>query len=182
MKVRHVLAASMALASPAVADPHPPAADGTQSKAFDAVIGCRSITGATERLACFDRSVDALQSAAAKRDIVVVDREVVRKTRRSLFGFNLLSVPIFGDGNSNGKAGAPTEEEREINATVRSARLAADGYWVVVLDDGAVWHQTDGTLALSPKAGNTVTIRRAALGSYYMRVGSQPGVKARREG
>ena len=180
MKVRHVLAASLALASSAVAGQHPPAAGAQQSTALDAVLNCRSIAGATERLACFDRSTDALQSATAKHDIVVVDRETVRKTQRSLFGFNLPGGTILDSGNS--KTRQADEEEREINATVRSAQMGADGYWVVVLEDGAVWHQTDGTLALSPKPGNTVTIRRAALGSYYMRVGSQPGVKARREG
>ncbi len=181
MKVRHILAAGLTLASPVVIVSQAAAADAAQSK-LQTLLDCRSIAAATERLACFDRSVDALQSATAKRDIVVVDRDVIRKTRRSLFGFSLPSGPIFGDGgSSNGKAAAPSEEEREINATIRSARLAADGFWVVVLDDGAVWHQTDGTLALSPKAGNTVVIRRAALGSYYMRVGGQPGVKARRE-
>ncbi|HLY88287.1 MAG TPA: hypothetical protein VKQ27_04825 [Acetobacteraceae bacterium] len=180
MKVRHVLAASLALAAPAVAAPHPPATDARQPKQLDVVLGCRSITGATERLACFDRSVDALQSATAKHDIVVVDREVVRKTRRSLFGFNLPGGTIFDPDNR--KSGEPAEEEREINATIRSARMGADGYWVVVLEDGAVWHQTDGTLALAPKPGATVIIRRATLGSYFMRIGSQPGVKARREG
>lgn len=180
MKVRHVLAASLALASPAVAGQHPPAADAQQSTALDTVLNCRSIAGAVERLACFDRSIDALQSATAKHDIVVVDREVVRKTRRSLFGFNLPGGTIFDPSNS--KTNEPAEEEREINATIRSARVAADGYWVVVLEDGAVWHQTDGTLALAPKPGTTVIIRRATLGSYFMRVGSQPGIKVRREG
>lgn len=180
MKVRHVLAASLILGSPAVAGQHLPATDAQQSTALDAVLNCRSITGAAERLACFDRNIDALQSATAKRDIVVVDREVVRKTRRSLFGFNLPGGTIFDPGN--GKASAPAEEEREINATIRSARLGADGYWVVVLDDGAVWHQTDGTLAVAPKPNTAVVIRRATLGSYFMRIGSQPGVKARREG
>ncbi len=178
MKVRHALAASLALASPTVAAQHPPAADARQSTALDAVLNCRSITGATERLACFDRSTDALESATAKHDIVVVDREVVRKTRRSLFGFNLPGGTIFDPTDS--KTSEPAEEE--INATIRSSRVGADGYWVVVLEDGAVWHQTDGTLALAPKPGATVKIRRASLGSYFMRIGSQPGVKARREG
>ena len=180
MKVRHVLAAGLALAAPAWTRPSMPAPDASQPKELDAVLGCRAITNPTERLACYDRGADALQAATAKRDIVVVDRESVLHTRRSLFGFNLPISPLLGNDKTN--PGTANEEDREISATVRSARLGSDSFWVVVLDDGAVWHQTDGALALSPKPGNSVVIRRAALGSYFMRINNQPGVKARREG
>lgn len=179
MNTGYVLVASLALSSQAVAASQRPATDTQQSGALETVLNCRSIAGATERLACFDRSVDALQSATTKHDIMVVDREAVRRTRRSLFGFNLPGGSIFGDSD---KRSDTPQEEREITSTVRSAHLAADGNWVVVLDDGAVWHQTDGTMAVTPKPGTPIVIRRAALGSYFLRVGSQPGVKARREG
>lgn len=180
MRFGYVTLVGMMMTWPAVAGPPQPVTPTTPSHALDAVIGCRNITDGTERLACFDRSVDALQSATTKHDIVVVDREEVRKTRRSLFGFSLPDGGVFG-ANSE-KRGAVTPEDEEISSTVRSARVDPDGNWVVVLDDGAIWHQTGGTLALTPKPGTPVTIRRAALGSYFMRIGKLPGVKARREG
>lgn len=179
MKALYVLTASLVLAGPAYARARVPHADAPPPKELDTVLGCRTIPSGAERLACYDRGVDSLQAATAKHDIIVVDRETVRRTRRSLFGYNLPADPLLGGVSSNGQAG---QEEREINATVRSARVGPDGLWIVILDDGAVWHQTDGTLALSPKPGNNVLIRRASLGSYFMRINNQPGVKARREG
>jgi hypothetical protein len=160
------------------ADPAPPA-----NQKLNAVLGCRAIADPGQRLACFDKNVDALQAANANREIVVVDRGEVRKARRSLFGFNLPSLNIFGgepDKDKRKPDGIEGEDD-EISAVIASARRDADGYWIVVLADGAVWHQTGGMIAVAPRAGGTVTIRRAALGSYFLRIGKQPGVKARRD-
>jgi len=180
MRTKIALLTFAMLAVPAIAKQQPAAPDTARSQALDTMIACRAIAVPADRLACFDRNVDALQTATAKRDIVIVNREDVRKARRSLFGFNIPEMPILGD--SNGKAGAPVEENREITATVRAAEQDRDGNWIVTLDDGAVWHQTHGgPLAVRPRPGTTVTIRRAALGSYFMQVGRQPGVRARRE-
>jgi hypothetical protein len=149
------------------------------ARTIDEIVGCRSISDAGQRLACFDRTVGALQDATAKHDIVVVDRQQVRETRRSLFGLSLPNLPIFGDSGT----GKDADENRvkEVSSTVRSAREDGAGNWIVILEDGAVWHQTSGDIAIGPKPGTPVTIREAALGSYFMRIGKQPGVKARRE-
>jgi hypothetical protein len=168
-----------AVGSAAVAaSPLPPSA--ANPKALEDVVGCRNISDPAQRLACFDDKVGALQTATAKRDIVVVDRQEVRQVRHSLFGFTLPSLPIFGDGGAD-HTSAEEPEEKEITATVRSARQDGEGNWIFTLDDGAVWHQTGGVLAISPKPGSQIMIRRAALGSYFVRVGKQPGIKARRE-
>lgn len=151
------------------------------AKAFDQVLACKTIADPAQRLACYDQNVGALADAKAKKDIVVVDRQEVREAKRSLFGFTLPNLRIFGDSDGGKSKSADEPEETEITAAVRSARQDGDGNWIIVLDDGAVWHQTAGDIALAPKSGMQVTIRRAALGSYFLRVGKQPGVKARRE-
>jgi len=46
---------------------------------------CRSVTAAAERLACYDRQVAALEAAEAAREIAVVDRQQIRRPRRSRF-------------------------------------------------------------------------------------------------
>jgi len=161
------------------AEPEP-----ARNTALDAVLNCRKLADPAQRLACFDKSVDSLQTANANRDIVVVDRGEIRKARRSLFGFNVPSLKIFGSDQDRKVRGTPAGiegEDDEINTTITSAHRDANGNWVVTLADGAVWRQTDGTIALGPRAGGAITIRRAALGSYFMRIGKQPGVKARRE-
>ncbi|MBA2932708.1 hypothetical protein HZF05_01240 [Sphingomonas sp. CGMCC 1.13654] len=160
-----------------------PMPGSSQSHAFDPVIACRSIAEPAARLACFDKSVADFQVATDKRDVVIVDRAEVREARHSLFGFNLPTLRIFGGGDNKQGSAPVDEEEKEINATVRSARMNGDLTWTIVLDSGAVWQQTDqAALPLPPRAGDAVDIRRAALGSYIMKVGRQPGFKARRIG
>ncbi|WP_419826554.1 hypothetical protein [Sphingomonas sp.] len=150
-------------------------AEPTSSDALQPVLACRLVTGEAERLACYDKAAAVLGDAAAKRDIVVVDAQVVSKARRSLFGFSTAPLDLF-------KSKADEPEPTEVSSTVRAARRDADGNWIVTIDDGAVWHQTGGMVGGTVKAGDAVIIKRATLGSYFMRLGKRPGVKARREG
>lgn len=75
------------------------------------------------------------------------------------------------------------EEVQEIVAKVASAAQRGDGNWVLTLDSGARWEQIQAmTFGRNPRAGSTVTIKRAAFGSYKMKVDQSPAVKARRTG
>jgi hypothetical protein len=141
------------------------------------VLGCRAIEAAEARLACYDREVAAFETAESSRQIVVMDRQEVRRTRRTLFGLPLPDLGIFGDAT-------PDEEEgvSEITSTVRSATRNQNGQWVIVLEDGARWIQTD---TRGPRrtvnAGMPIRIRRATMGSYMANVGEQSGIRVRRE-
>ena len=65
---------------------------------------------------------------------------------------------------------------------VASASQNGNGQWIVRLEDGATWTQTDNNpLALRPRPGQPVVINRAALGTYMMRVNRQPGIRVRRQ-
>ncbi|MDB5737453.1 MAG: hypothetical protein JWO65_1121 [Sphingomonas bacterium] len=156
--------------------------DPAPAATFDALLACHSIADPQQRLACFDGNAAQLQDAQAKHDIVVVDREQMRRTRKSLFGFTLPSLDLFGDhaGKAPKPSGGGDDDVKEITEPVKSAHQDGMGNWTVVLASGATWQQTEGMIALAPKPGTDVTIKRGALGSYFMRVGSQPGVKARR--
>jgi hypothetical protein len=58
-----------------------------------------------------------------------------------------------------------------------------DGSLVLRLADGSTWNQVDDTpVALPPRRGDKVTVKRGALGSYFVKLGSQPGFKAKRVG
>lgn len=142
-----------------------------RSKALSDVVRCRQIQDTTARLACFDASVAVLDSAEQRRDVVVVDSQQVRQARRSLFGIGVPSLSIF--------SGSP--EIDSIDTTVTDAQVDGAGRWTVRMADGARWAQTDdNVLGRSPRAGDKVRIKRAALGSFQMIIGGQPGVKARR--
>lgn len=169
------LVAALLSAPAAQAGDKPPANHAPDAKALSAVVECRRITDSAARLACYDNNVSQLESAVAKRDVVVVEREEVQKTRRSLFGFSLPSLRLFGD-NEDGKP-----ENQELVSTVRSAHRDGYGHWVIQLEDGAVWQQVDDqSIARWPKAGTQILIRRGALGAYVMRVDNQSGFKVRR--
>jgi hypothetical protein len=124
---------------------------------FEAVVHCRALTADSERLACYDRSVAALADAREKQDIVVADRATIRETKRGLFGFSLPRLKLFG--------GTEGEDVKEIDGTIAAVRSTPDGLAIFTLADGARWKQTDGGNSFA-KAGDTIRIRRGALGSY----------------
>jgi len=156
-----------------------PAQQPQRAPAFEALVRCRAVAGAEERLRCFDAAAEALDRAEAARDLVVVDRGQVRESRRRLFGLAVPDLPIFGRRTERDEE---AEEVRSIEGLVRSARQNALGQWVVTLEDGAIWVQADdNVIALRPVAGQRVQINRAALGTFMMRINNQPGVRARRQ-
>lgn len=145
---------------------------------FEALVRCRAIAADAERLQCFDTAAAALQQAAERREVVVVDRQQVRESQTRLFGLALPRLPIFGGGDDEDEE----EEVTQITSTVVSASQDGQGRWMVRLADGSLWIQTDDRrLALRPRPGQTVVVNKAALGSYMMRVNNQPGVRARRQ-
>ena len=143
---------------------------------FEALVRCRAITEDAARLNCFDAAAAALQAAAERRDVVVIDRGQVRESRRRLFGLALPRLPIFGGGDDD------AEEISSIESNVTSAHQVEFGRWVVRLEDGSTWVQTDNNpIAGRPRSGQPVRVNRGALGSYMMRVNGQPGVRVRRQ-
>lgn len=163
-----VLLPATAFAAPKRATPPPQALEG--------VLRCRAITDEKERLACYDSNVATFETARANRELVVVDRKQIRDTKRSLFGLDLPSLSIFGGGDND-----DIEEVSSIEGVVASAFEDAEGRWVVRLQEGGTWRQIDSTLlGRNPRAGSKVKIQKAAMGSFMMRIDSQPGVRARR--
>lgn len=143
------------------------------------VFDCRALAAAADRLACFDREVAALETAARARDIAVYDREQVRKTRRSLFGIALPDLNIFGGGRDDEEG----EEEglAQIESTIRALRQDQEGRYILTLADGARWAQIDRKeLSAYPKVGQPIRIRRAAMGSYLANIGGNTAVRVRR--
>ena len=171
--VKMALTGILLAASPALAREAP-----RTSPLISEISACRAMTDADRRLACYDRAAARLDAAQQNREIVIIDREEVQKTKRTLFGLSLPRLDIF----SGGKQEEDEEEIKEITAKIATASVGSDGNWLIRLEDGAKWHQTDGKMIASrPRPGSTVLIRRGALGSFIMRVDNQPGVKVRRE-
>lgn len=168
-----IAAVALLLAAPAAAQtPQAPSREGPPA-AFTRAVQCRSIADPQERLACYDREVAAMAAAEAASEIRVVDRQQVRNTRRTLFGLTLPDINIFG-GDSD-------DPMNEINGTIRSVTQLPDGKWAFTLEDGARWVQIDSREFSSyPRAGHTVRIRRAAMGSFLANINRQVAIRVRR--
>lgn len=140
---------------------------------FSALIKCRSVSGTAERLACFERATDDLESATERHDLVIIDRQQANETKRTLFGFNVGALSdVFG-----GKG----EELQSIEGSVGSASVDRYGRWTITLVDGGHWRQIDDRMfGVEPKRGAKVVVNRGTLGSYVMRINGQPGIKVQR--
>lgn len=161
------------LAAPAAAQ------DRAEDKYLDSLRTCQGITDNAERLACFDKAVGTIVAASDSDDLRIVDREEVRETRRKLFGFSLPDLGIFG--RRDGKGDEAKEDELDVlQTTIASVRPTGNGY-VLTTAEGAKW-QIDSVprRLLSPKVGQSLEIRNAALSSYFLRINGQGGVKGRR--
>jgi hypothetical protein len=139
-----------------------------------AIEACRQVSEAAARLACYDEASASLSAAVERKDVVVLDRQDIRDTRRSLFGFSLPRLPLF-----RGESG---EEQTEITATIARASSLGMGKWQLRLEDGAVWQTTEGGgFMRDPKAGQKVVIKKGTLGNYFIRIDGQRGVRGKRE-
>lgn len=174
------------------------AAAAQDAPVIKALSDCGTIADVAQKAACYDAAVAALNGAIKSGDILVVQRKEAQAAQRGAFGFSLPSLSIFdrlGGKNENKADRRTTKEARSEDGTVRdetgglqaitavAKRASRDslGKWVIELEDGAVWRQTDGeTLSPSPRAGSKVEIKRASFGSFMMKIDGLPAVRAKR--
>lgn len=179
MKARILIIGLLAgLACSASAQNRPQTIAPERPEVLNRLTACRTIATDAERLACFDRQVAALEAAEASREIAVVDRQQIRRTRRSLFGLTLPDLGIFGDDEDDSEDGAAINE---INSTIRSIYPGADGRITYALADGSTWIQSEGRGGQAPRAGQTIRIRRGSLGSFIATVEGRAGVRVIRQ-
>jgi hypothetical protein len=139
-----------------------------------ALKACSAIKTDGERLACYDKAAQSVTKAQETGEVIIIDKQSARAARRQAFGLELPTLSILDRG-------ADKAETETLQAVVKVARTDAEGRLVMTLEDGAVWRQIDDrSLGKPPKPGATVEIRKAAMGSYLMKIGSQPPIRVRR--
>lgn len=153
-----------------------------QSASSDRVVQsfarCRALPAPDARLDCFDKAAGALEAAVKAKDVTIVDRQDVRKARRSLFGFTIPRLTLFGGGD--GRDDKDEDEFSELNTTLTSVRPVANGRVELRLADGdAVWVTTD-PMTFPPKAGAKIRIRRGAMGNYFLAIDGERSVRGMR--
>jgi hypothetical protein len=160
------------LSSPAFADSKDKL-QNSRPPIFEALVNCRTISDSTDRLACYDAKVAAMDEAEKKDELVLADKESMQEARRGLFGFSLPKLKLFGNDSD--------ETETEIVAKIGSAYQNNTGKWTIILEDGARWVQIDDKiLNREPGAGMEIKIREAAMGSYFGNIAGQRALRMKR--
>lgn len=118
------------------------------------IAACRDVAAPEQRLACYD----ALPAGGAA---VVIDREGVETLERDAFGFNMPSLsrlfPALGG-----------ESVSRVELAVSRVIDRGDGSHTFQMDNGQRWLQIEPMPANNVRAGDTVEIRRGALGSFVL--------------
>lgn len=144
---------------------------------FQKLVDCRTQTDPSLRLACYDAQVAAIDEAESNREVVVVDKAQMKQARKSLFGFSLPKISLFGGGEQDDDV----EELRILETTVSSARQMNDGNWRIQLADGVYWRQIEAKDIFAPKSGDKIKIRRASMGSYLASINGRSAFRIKRE-
>jgi hypothetical protein len=86
-------------------------------------------------------------------------------------------LPFF----SGDQSAADTPDQ--IESTIKSVREGYGRYQIVIADGNAVWETTEESIGLrEPRPGQKIVIRRGPMGSYFLRINGQTGVRGRRVG
>lgn len=139
---------------------------------------CRTVTDTAARLACYDRAVDALTAATASNEVVVVERQEVRKVRKGLFGFSLPKVGFLTGqpGNAEDKADAT-----ELQGVITAARSIGNGKWRFSVDGAGTWETVETNMGFTdPLPGRKVMLEAGSLGGYFAKVEKGRRVQAKR--
>lgn len=147
----------------------------TEAEILDSLKSCRRRVDDTERLACFDASVGALLAASEEGDVRLVDREDVRRTRRQLFGLSVPDVGILA-GDEKDREATDTLTTRITSVRYRPRRRAE-----FTTAEGARWQIFKVPRRLADiEPGDEVEFKKASLGTYFIRINGQMGVKGKR--
>lgn len=139
---------------------------------------CAALEDDAARLACYDAAFGGPASAPAS----VAEPTAATAATAAPASSASRAQQEFGLSEADKRAADPAQPEApsSITAKVADARKRPTGEWVVMLEDGQVWVQAESTTKAIVKAGDEVTIRKAALGSYVLVSANRVAMRVRR--
>jgi hypothetical protein len=129
------------------------AAQASTADALGDVRGCMPIADDAERVACYDRALGRSSSAAAQAAEPAL---------------NAAASDEFGLSEQARREREGVDLADSIEGTVAAVGRNTANRQVVTLQNGQVWVQAEVTTRVRLKAGDVVTIKRAAMGSYIL--------------
>ncbi len=158
-------------------------ASQAQESEIDKVYACSSIAESGARLACFDAAVATMKQAQASGDVAVVSRAQIQQAEKDAFGLSPAAQASAVTSAVTGAA-APAEPAPELDrvaVTIVAAEKRQNGKFRFTLGDGQIWDQTDSVaLRLLPSAPFDGEIRRAAMGSFFLKPADKTAVRVKR--
>lgn len=137
------------------------------------MMNCRAIAEPSSRLSCLEASLDAFEAAERGGQIAIVDRVAAAKTSRREFGLRLPTIPLL--------VTADVDDVENLSSTLVRANQSAAGKWMFALADGSTWRQIDSQVVRRTPAPDTeVTVRRAAMNSFLLSLGSGRSIRVER--
>jgi hypothetical protein len=134
-----------------------------------ALRSCAKIDDDTARLACFDREIARVS---------VADPPGKESAPVSLSPEERLGLSEQRVQRLESKGAAQPQAISELQAHILSLSVGNDGRDVFALDNGQTWQQTETQLSFSARPGDAVTIKKGALGSFWL--SKSPGQQSTR--
>lgn len=169
------------------------------------VLACRALTDAAARLACFDRETAALASESAAAltaapataapvtaaPVTAAPAVAVQATTATPVAAPAHTASVLDAQQSFGLSGSAIAANEEasgarppkvskIEARVVALALTGNGRTLFTLDNTQVWRQLESEGDMLAKLGDTATISRGLLGSYWLQLKSGRGCKVTR--
>lgn len=157
---------------------------------------CASINDDTARLACYDAAVgrsprpaaatSATTTAAPAKPVQRAAPVAAAPATTAAAAAAKDPVADFGLSESAKVARDPVKSAeaakapQSVTAKVISVRFRKFGEFVVTLDNGQVWEQTEPMPSAIVKVGDEVTVKKALFGSFTLVTAGRIGTKVRR--
>jgi hypothetical protein len=141
------------------------AAGATDTAAVpDSLRACAAIRSDSDRHACYDREMARLlpESAAAAAAATATAAAAAPLTPEQRFGLSA--------SQADAKVTQVTETKPldVLEGKVTGIRSISNGRVLLDLDNGQVWRQVDTDVTVTAKPGDSVSIKKNKLGSYWL--------------
>jgi hypothetical protein len=160
---------------------------GGEGAGLAPLYACMSVAAVDARVACFDKAAADLKAGEAAGRVTVLTPKAIEQAQVATFGAADAGVSAVTSAvratSTPGATAIPRPAElNRVTLAVTAIEPAPGGNRRFVMENGQVWRQTDG-LAI-PRVGQgpwTAEIRKAAVGSFLLKLDGKTAVRVQRE-